>query len=140
MGAARRVAQQAVRHARVQDQVAFEERAKRGRNGGGRGGERGGEHLAGVAAAMAATRLAADDPLEDELDPADRAQEVLHSATATMMSAAAREVLLSDDKEGGLKAYKERCYRKMDAETPEQVRARCRSACCALCVHLRPFS
>lgn len=107
---------------RAQDQVAFEERTKRGR-GGGRGGERGGdEQLADAAAAMAAARIAGD---EDALvlDPADRAQEVLHSATATMMSAAAREVLLSGDKDAGLQAYKDRCYRKMEAETPEQVLA-----------------
>ena len=48
--------------------------------------------------------------------------EVLHSAGATMMSEAARTLLLAGDKEAGLAAYKDRMYRKMGATNDEQVR------------------
>ena len=57
------------------------------------------------------------------------------SATATMMTAEARELLLAGDGEAGLRAYKERIYRKMGAQTPEEVllTVRCTLLICWLC-------
>jgi hypothetical protein len=97
--------------------VAFEQRQARIR-GAGRG--RDSDRLASHAAALAAERLG--QPLEADLALEEDIGEVLHSATATMMTSAARDILLSGSPEDGLEAYKERAYRKMNARSPEDVR------------------
>jgi hypothetical protein len=94
------------RHIFLQDQASFEQR-------------RGREHGRNVAFEAAIPHA--------DVTPEEEPTELLHSAAATMMTETARNLLLSGDRQEGLKAYKERIYRKMDATDDERV-------CCPPCL------
>lgn len=99
----------------AQDQEAFEQRrARGGRRGGGDGG--GDARFAAAAAVGAGAMFAALEGPEGDGDDDDA---VVQTTGATMMTAEARQLLLSAN---GLDAYKARLYKKMDATDAERVR------------------
>jgi hypothetical protein len=61
------------------------------------------------------------EPNEEDADGSPAAEQ-LFSAAPTMMVADARDMLLNGDRDAGLASYKQRMYRKMDANDDEKAR------------------